>query len=149
MHHEQASALGRLASAFLLGNRLALFIAALSMLVVFLGGAQAYFSAIMGRRDPEPAAQLGAGIWLTAGGIVLGDCVRLALETIWSGDFLGFPLGDAMLAAGIFVIIAGYALHFISWARVSHPVFRRLSFYWLLGIALVIGAGVFWALGLG
>lgn len=148
MKIEQATAFGRIASAFLLGNRLALFVAAASMLLAFAGSAQAYFGALASRREPEPAEQLGAGIWLTAAGVVIGDLVRLSLETIWSGDLMGFDLGDAMLAAGIMVIIAGYALHLVSWARVSHPVFRRLSFYWLLGIALVIGAGVFWALGL-
>lgn len=149
MHTEQAPAAGLLASALLFGNRLALFVAALTMLLVFLGSAQAYFGALALRREPEPAAQLGAGIWLTAAGIVLADGMRILLATIWSGDLMGFPLGDAMMALGVAVVVAGYALHFISWARVSNPIFRRLSFYWLLGLALAVGAGVFWALGLG
>lgn len=149
MQTEQASAFGRLASAFLLGNRLALFVAAASILMVFLGSAQAWWCALAQGREPEPAMELGAGIWLTAAGCVVGDLVRLMLETAWTGDAFGFPLGDAMLALGVSMIVAGYVLHFQSWARVSNPIFRRLSFYWLLGIALLIGATVFWALGLG
>lgn len=148
MHHTALSGSARLLNAYLFGERVALFIACLGMIVIFWRWALAYFSTIALRRPVVFADQLGAGIWLTAAGMVMSDIVRLALTSFWHGRFDGWPVATAMMSLGVFVIMVGYVWHFRAWAAVSFPALRRLSLYWTIGLALATGAGMAFALGL-
>lgn len=138
MPHEILAGHRRLFNAVLMGERAALFVAAITMLVVFGKSAAKYFAGLAHRRPPIFADVLGAGIWLTAAGLVLGEAVQLTLTTIWP-KFLLAPL---LVGFGVLTILAGYVLHFMAWAAVVHPRLRHLSLYWVTGLALVAAAGM-------
>lgn len=138
MHHEILAGHRRLFNAVLMGERTALFVASITMMAIFWRSAAHYFSSLALRRDPLFADVLGAGIWLTAAGIVVGEAVQLALTTIWPGFFLA----PVLLGIGILAVLTGYILHFMAWAAAVHPKLRRLSLYWIIGIAMIAAAGI-------
>lgn len=148
MHHETVLASRRLLDAFLFGGRLALFVACMGLIAIFWLSARRYFACVLRRREVIFGDQLGAGIWLTAAGMILSDLVRLAISTAWRGDVAGLPIGRVMMILGIVTILGGYVLHFRAWAAVVRPAYRHISFYWTIGLALAAAAGVTLMLGL-
>lgn len=146
-HH--ASALGRWLSALVLGERAALFLGALTILVAFWSSARRFYADIAHLEEPTIADKFGAGIWSATAGMLFTIAVRLALTTFWRGGWVGnFPLGIAMMAAGVLVIIVGYFLHFAAWAAVVHPAHRRLPLFWSLAMLVVTIGGTIFALGI-
>lgn len=142
--HPYHSEAGRWLASIVLGGRLALFGACVVMLVIWRKSTEAWWKALRARREVADDDQLGAGIWLTALGMVITDAVRVT-TTFFHGWYADLPIALALMTLGVLVIVVGYSLHFFAWRAVNHPALKRLSLWWTIAIALIVCAG-FWLL---
>lgn len=133
MEHHLLAASNRLAAGILFGVRLALIVASLGVVKIFWSSAKNHFSP--SRRRLVFADQLGAGIWLTAAGLIFGELTRLALNY-----FFPSALIDAfVIPFSITMIIAGYLMHFQAMAAATRPDKPALAREWMF---CVVGAAI-------